>query len=171
MLMFRELTPEERDKIDRLQYIKGQVSNLELQKLEKRKEIEFFEERKGMDYVPVIVWGLLFFSQIALIGLDLLFGWFDMSFNWAIIIASMTPVVGIFCGYFFVKSLREYIYRNSRNPKHMKKAAEKGIENRWMRSAKLYHDLEQINANLRVLKKEQNYLKLEVQKIEESEYQ
>lgn len=171
MLMFRELTQEEHDKIEKLQYIKGQISNLELQKLEKRKEIEYFEERKGMDYVPVIIWGLLFLGEIALIGLDLFFGWFDMSFNWAIIFASMTPFVGIFFGYFFVKSLREYIYRNSKNPKHMQKAVEKGIENRWMRSAKLHHELEQINASLRVLKKEQSYLKLEVQKIEETQYQ
>lgn len=170
MLMFRELTQEENATIDKFHRMKGQISDLELKKLEKRKEIEYFEDRKSMDYVPPVVWGLLTLSQIVLIGLDLFFGWWSSRFNWAVIVASMTPVVLIFCGFFFVKTLREYVLRNSKDPKYMKIAMDKGIQNRWMRSAKLNHELEQINAELRMLKKEYGYLKLEVDKIEASQY-
>lgn len=171
MLMFRELTQEENATIEKFHRMKGQISDLELRKLEKRKEIEFFEERRGMDYVSPIVWGLLTLSQIALIGLDLFFGWWNSGFNWAIIVASMTPVLLIFFAFFFIKTLREYVLKNSKSPKHMKIAMDKGIQNRWMRSAKLNHDMEQINAELRLLKKEYGYLKLEVDKIEENQYQ
>lgn len=171
MLLFRELTEEEHAKIDKLHRMKGEISDLELRRLEKRKEIEFYEERREMDYVPVVVWGLLCLSQIVLIGLDLFFGWFDMRFNWAVIFASMTPVVLSFCGFFFVKTLREYVLKNSKDPKYIKKAVDKGIKNRWMHSAKLNHELEQINAELRLLKKDYGYLKLEVDKIQEDQYQ
>ena len=84
--------------------MKGQIAHLELKKLEKRKEIEFFEERRDMDYVPLVVWGLLTLSQVILLGLDLFFGWWNARFNWAIIMASMTPFVLLFCGFFFIKT-------------------------------------------------------------------
>lgn len=166
MLMFRKLTPEEEAKVEKFHKMKGYISDLELRKLEKRKEIEFFEEHRGMEYVPVIIWGLLVLSQIVLLFLDFFFGWWNARFNIAIVLASMTPVVLIFCGFFFVKSLRLYILKNSKNANTMKKAMDMGIENRWMRSAKLHHELEQINAELRLLKKDYGYLKLEVEKIE-----
>lgn len=169
MLMFRKLTQEENDIIDRFQMIKGQVANLELKKLEKRKEIEFFEERREMDYVPLIIWGLLTLSQIILLGMDLFFGWWNARFNFAIIMASMTPVVLLFCGFFFIKTLRTYILKNSKRPRYMQMAMDKGLENKWVCSAKLTHELEQINAELRVLKKEQGYLKLKVDEIEAKE--
>lgn len=170
MLMFRELTPEENAKIEKFHNMKNQMADLQLQRMEKRKEIEFFEQRRGMEYVPVIIWGLAAFSQIILVCLDLFFGRFNMAFNWAIIFASMTPVVFTFCLVFFIKSLVFYIRKNSRNPKIMAKAKEKGIENRWLRSAKLYHELEEIDAHLRMLKKEYGYLKLEVDEIEANQY-
>ena len=166
MLMFRELTPEESATIDKFHQMKGHISDLELRRLEKKKEIEFFEDRRSMDYVQPIVWGLLALSQIVLIVLDLFFGWCNARFNWAIIMASLTPFLLIFFGFFFVKTLMEYVYKNSKNPTYMKKAVDKGIENRWVRSAKLNHELEQINAELRLLKKDYGYLKLEVDKIE-----
>lgn len=169
--MFRELTPEESATIEKLHRMKGHISDLELRKLEKRKEIEFFEERRSMDYVQPVVWGLLTLSQIVLIFLDLFFGWWNAKFNWAIIFASMTPALLIFFGIFFVKSIMQYVYRNSKDPHYMQKAVDKGIENRWVRSAKLNHELEQINAELRVLKKDYGYLKLEVEKIEAGQYQ
>ncbi len=171
MLMFRELTPEESATIDKFHQMKGHISDLELRRLEKKKEIEFFEDRRSMDYVQPIVWGLLALSQIVLIFLDLFFGWWNARFNWAIIFASMTPALLICFGVFFVKSLMQYVYKNSKNPAYMKKAVDKGIENRWVRSAKLNHELEQINAELRVLKKDYGYLKLEVDKIEANQYQ
>ncbi|MBQ3036573.1 MAG: hypothetical protein IJD31_06560 [Lachnospiraceae bacterium] len=171
MLMFRELTPEENATIEKFHQMKGHISDLELRKLEKRKEIEYFEERKSMDYVPPVIWGLLTLSQVVLIFFDLFFGWWNMRFNWAIIMASLTPVLLIFFGFFFVKTLMQYVYRNSKNPTYMKKAVDKGIENRWVRSAKLNHELEQINAELRLLKKDYGYLKLEVDKIEANQYQ
>lgn len=171
MSLFRELSQEEQEKIEKLHILKNQIADLELRQMEKRKEIEFFEQRKGMDYVPVIVWGLLCLSQILLICIDLFFGSYNTRMSWAIVLASMVPVVLIFCGFFFFKSLREYILRNSKNAAHMKKAKENGIENRWLRSAQLQHDMEQINTNLKMMKKEYGHLKLEVDKIQETQFQ
>ena len=48
----------------------------------------------------------------------------------------------------------------------MMSAKERGIENRWLRSAQLYHELEEIDASLRLIKKEYGYLKVEVDQIE-----
>ncbi len=171
MLMFRELTREENDKIEKLHRMKTEIANLELQRLEKRKEVELYENKKEMDYVPVVVWGLLTLSQVVLIFMDLFFGWWNARFNWAIIMASLTPFVLLFFGFFFVKSLMTYVLKNSKNPKYIEKATKKGIQNRWVHSAKLNHELEQINATLRLLKKDYGYLKLEVEEIEKSQYQ
>ena len=124
-----------------------------------------------MDYVPVIIWGMLTLSQVVLIGLDLFFGWWNMKFNIAKMAASLTPVLLIFFGFFFIKSLRLYILKNSKNAKHMQKAIDKGIENKWVYSTKLHHELDQINASLRVLKKDYGYLKLKMDEIEASQYQ
>lgn len=169
MLMFRELTKEEHEKIEKFETMKNQIKNLEIQRLEKRKEIEYYDDRKEMDYVPAVVWGLLTLSQVVLLFLDLFFGWWKASFNWAIIFASMTPFVLIFCGFFFVKSLMNYVLKNSKDPKYIEKATKKGIQNRWVHSAKLHHELEQINASLRLLKKDYGYLKLEVEEIEKNQ--
>lgn len=171
MLMFRELTQEENATIEKFHATKGHISNLEIKKLEKRKEIEFYEENKSMDYVPVIVWGLLTLSQIILVAVDFVFGWWNSKFTAAIMAASLTPILLVFFGFFFVKSLRTYIFKNSKNPTLMKKAMDKGIENRWWCCAKLNHELDQINAELRLLKKEFGYLKLQVEEIERSQYQ
>lgn len=166
MLMFRELTKEENEIIDKFHWVKGQISNLEIRRLEKEKEIEYHMENKEMDYVPVIVWGLLTLSQAVLVFMDLFFGWWNMGFNLAIMAASLTPFLLLFFGFLFLKSLRKYILRNSKNPKTMQKAKQKGIENKWWHSAQLNDELKQINAQLKMLKKELNYLKLEVDKIE-----
>lgn len=169
-MMFRELTQEEMNKIETFQRLKGQISDLELRRLEKRKEIEFYEQHRGMDYVPAIVWGLLFLSQLVLIFCDIYFNWFDTRFSIAIMFAAMTPALAVFFGFFFFKSLWEYILKNSKNPRHMKKAMDKGLENRWMRSAKIRHEMDEINAELRVIKKNYGYLKLEVEQIQQSQY-
>lgn len=166
MLMFRELTKEEQETVEKFHRMKGQIADLELKQLEKQKEIEYFEDNKEMDYVPVVAWGLLTFSQAVLVFLDLFFGWWNMGFNFAIMMASLTPFLLLFFGFFFVKSLRKYILRNSKNPNTMQKAKMRGIENKWWRSAQLNDELKQVNAQLKVLKKEYNYLKLEVDKIE-----
>ena len=62
-----------------------------------------------------------------------------------------------------------YILKNSKRPKYMEMAVERGIENKWVCSVKLKHELEQINAELRILKKEHGYLKLKVDEIEAKE--
>lgn len=168
-MRFRELTPEEYEKIDRLQLLKNEIAQLELQQLEKRKEIEYYEQRKEMDYVPVTIWAILFFSQLILFMLDILIGFDHIRFSMAIAMASVTPTLAIFFGVLFIKSLNTYIYRNSQNAKKMAKAVEKGIPNRWMITAKLNEEMAQINAKLRMFKKEYNYLKQEVEKIQETE--
>ena len=170
MLMFRELTKEENATVERFHRMKGRIAELEIKKLEKRKEMEYFQQKKDMDYVPVIVWGLLLLSQLFLLFLDLFFGWWSAGFTWAIIMVSMTPVLVIFFGFFFIKTLRTYILKNSKSSKYMEIAMKKGIENRWLRMAELTNDFNQINAELRTMKKEHNYLKLEVEKIEASQY-
>ena len=166
MLMFRELTQEEQHKVERLHNLKTQMETLQIHRMEKRKEIEFFEERRGMDYVPVIVWGLLMLSQAVLIFMDFFFGIFRASFTVAIMFASMTPFLFIFFAVFFVKSLVLFIRKNSKNSKIMMSAKERGIENRWLRSAQLYHELKEIDASLRLIKKEYGYLKVEVDQME-----
>lgn len=166
MLMFRELTKEENEIIEKFHRTKGQIADLELQQLEKQKAIEYYEDNREMDYVPVVVWGLLTLSQAVLVFMDLFFGWWNMGFNLAIMMASLTPFLLLFFGFLFIKALRKYILRNSKNPKTIQKAKLKGIENKWWHSAQLNDELKQIQAQLRMLKKELNYLKLEVDKIE-----
>lgn len=167
MNFFREMTQEELDMIEREHAVKSRIAQLEINKLEKRKEIEYFEEGKGMNCVPTIVWGILFLSQIFLMGLDMFFGFFNWKFNVAVMFASLTPILGIFFGVLFFKALNKLILQNTKNQRLMKKAMDKGIENRWMRSAKMRQELDEINASLRMLKKEHNYLKLELQKLDE----
>ncbi|MBQ8246957.1 MAG: hypothetical protein IJZ42_07475 [Lachnospiraceae bacterium] len=167
MSLFRELSQEEQDMIERAHFVKTQIAQLEIHKLEKRKEIEYFEEGKEMNYVPMTVWGILLLSQVFLMGLDMFYGFYNWKFNVAIMFASLTPILAIFFGIMFFTAMNKFILQNSKNQRMMKKAMDKGIENRWMRSAKLHQELDEINASLRVLKKEQNYLKIELQKIDE----
>lgn len=167
MNLFREMTQEELDIIEREHAVKSRIAQLEIHKLEKRKEIAYFEEGKEMNYVPALVWGILFFAQLILLGLDMFFGFYNWKFNVAVMFASLTPILGIFFGFLFFKALYKLILQNTRNQRLMKKAMDKGIENRWMRSAKVHQELEEINASLRMLKKEHTYLKEELKKLEE----
>ncbi len=176
MLMFRELTEEEKQKVDKYHEQKQHIANLEISKLEKRKEIEYFKERKSWDFLPVVFSGLFLVSQMVILVLDVVFGClygFELVTRFAIAIAfaSMAPILAIVAAVLFVKSLNTYLLRNSKSQSYMQKALRKGVENRWMRLAKLQQEYEEINASLRVLKKENNYLKLAVEEIEKNQFQ
>ena len=169
MLNFRELTPEENAKYDKYQKIKTAISQLELQKLEKEKAVEYYERQKDMDWIPVIVWGLLLLSQIVILVLDFVFGFWNLAFNIAIAFAAGTPVLGTIFGIAFFLSLDKYLCKNSKSQKYMMKSMKKGVENRWIYAGKMNDELANIRSELRILKKEAGYLKAELDKIEQAE--
>lgn len=158
--IYQKLTPEESEWLEKLSYVKGEKADL----LEERKQLQYewesYNEHRKLDYMPMIVWGVLLIPLVTLLIMDFVAAAWDTAVTWAIVIAAGTPTLIIVCLIGMGVSIYKYLLKHSKNKKIRDTARVKGIENRWDKEQRIMNRWHAIELRISVLEEEQEKLTL-----------